>query len=159
MRLLGDRDAADLTQEVLLKVNQALKAFRGEASLSTWVYRIATNAAIDRMRTAALGRRRTGTRSTSGRRRGGGLSGRGGVDVAGAACAADAADRVFSELIEQLPGVVRAVIVLHDLEELPNEGVAEIPGVSLETGKGPLRRGRSRLLREPREYCRPEDWL
>ncbi|MCL4487324.1 MAG: hypothetical protein M1570_04245 [Chloroflexi bacterium] len=52
-RLVGEREAEDLTQEVLLEVNQTLEVFRAEASLSTWVYRIATNAAIDRRRTAS----------------------------------------------------------------------------------------------------------
>lgn len=50
MRLVGEHEAADVTQEVLVKVSQALKDFRNEASLSTWIYRIATNAALDKLR-------------------------------------------------------------------------------------------------------------
>ena len=37
-RLVGAHEAEDLTQEVFLRINQALKSFRGEAQLSTWVY-------------------------------------------------------------------------------------------------------------------------
>jgi RNA polymerase sigma factor (sigma-70 family) len=46
-RLSGQTDATDLTQEVFLKVSQALDTFRGESSLATWIYRIATNTAYD----------------------------------------------------------------------------------------------------------------
>ncbi|MFI5179273.1 MAG: sigma-70 family RNA polymerase sigma factor, partial [Vicinamibacterales bacterium] len=49
-RLIGANEAEDLTQDVFLKVSQALPAFRGEASVSTWVYRIATNSALDLLR-------------------------------------------------------------------------------------------------------------
>jgi RNA polymerase sigma-70 factor (ECF subfamily) len=49
-RLAGAADAEDLTQQVLLKISQSLGQFRGDASLSTWIYRIATNAALDQLR-------------------------------------------------------------------------------------------------------------
>ncbi len=49
-RRVGEHDAEDLTQTVFLKVSQALKGFRGESTLSTWIYRIATIAAADWMR-------------------------------------------------------------------------------------------------------------
>jgi len=52
-RLVGAADAEDLTQSVMLKVNEGLGGFRGESSVSTWIYRIATNAALDRLRSRA----------------------------------------------------------------------------------------------------------
>src|SRR5574342_842102 len=52
-RLVGPDQAEDLTQDVFVKVAQALPNFRGESQPSTWVYRIATNAAIDKLRSAA----------------------------------------------------------------------------------------------------------
>ena len=45
--LIGENDALDLTQTVFLKVSQSLINFRGESSLSTWIFRIATNSALD----------------------------------------------------------------------------------------------------------------
>src|ERR1700690_1236454 len=48
--LVGEAEAEDLTQEIFMKVGAALPNFRGDSQPSTWIYRIATNAALDRMR-------------------------------------------------------------------------------------------------------------
>jgi RNA polymerase sigma-70 factor, ECF subfamily len=55
-RLIGEGEGEDLTQEVLIKVSEALPNFRGESQLSTWIYRIATNAAFDRLRSPSYKR-------------------------------------------------------------------------------------------------------
>jgi RNA polymerase sigma-70 factor (ECF subfamily) len=52
--LVGEADAEDLTQESMVKISNGLDQFRGEASISTWIYRIATNVARDRFRSAAF---------------------------------------------------------------------------------------------------------
>ena len=49
-RLVGEQDAEDLTQEVFAKVSRSITDFRGEAQLSTWIYRIALNTAITHLR-------------------------------------------------------------------------------------------------------------
>lgn len=50
-RLVSEKhEAEDLTQEVFIKVSNGLKNFKGESKLSTWIYRIATNVALDRQR-------------------------------------------------------------------------------------------------------------
>lgn len=53
VRVAGERDAEDLTQETMVKVSRGLEQFRGESSVSTWIYSIATNVVRDRFRSAA----------------------------------------------------------------------------------------------------------
>jgi RNA polymerase sigma-70 factor (ECF subfamily) len=55
-RMIGEYEAEDLTQDVFVRISQALKTFRGECELSTWIYRIATNAALDRLRSPSFQR-------------------------------------------------------------------------------------------------------
>lgn len=49
-RLVGEEEAEDVAQEVFLRVDRGLEGFRGESSIGTWIYRIARNAALDRLR-------------------------------------------------------------------------------------------------------------
>src|SRR6476661_7577668 len=54
-RMVGDYDSAlDLTQEVFIKVYNSLNRYRSEFKFSTWIYRIAHNAAIDHLRRHAV---------------------------------------------------------------------------------------------------------
>jgi RNA polymerase sigma-70 factor (ECF subfamily) len=58
LRFCGDRqEAADLAQEVFLRVHERLGSFRGESRFSTWLYTVARRVAINRGQ--AAGRRRT----------------------------------------------------------------------------------------------------
>src|SRR3954462_5999101 len=54
--LKNKEDAEEITQDVLFKVHRNVGAFRGDAALSSWVYRITFNAAMSRLRTAAYQR-------------------------------------------------------------------------------------------------------
>src|SRR5436305_14508719 len=54
-RMVGDYDSAlDLTQEVFIKVYNSLARYRSEFKFSTWIYKIAHNAAIDHLRRHAV---------------------------------------------------------------------------------------------------------
>src|SRR3989442_7424645 len=50
--LRNKEDAEEVTQDVLFKVYRKVDAFRGDAALSSWIYRITFNAAMSRLRTA-----------------------------------------------------------------------------------------------------------
>ena len=53
---VGEDAAEDVAQDVFVRIYAALSGFRGESQISTWVYRIASNAAVDRLR-ASMHRR------------------------------------------------------------------------------------------------------
>lgn len=161
-RLIGEEEAEDLTQEVLVKVSRSLETFKGESQLSTWIYRIATNTALDRLRSPAY---KQAARSAPlpenevGQAECGGL----GAEVSASAPEAEAMRqemyRCFWSFVEKLPLNYRLVVILSELEELTDQEIAKALGLSLGTVKIRLHRGRARLFQELKAYCKPEDWL
>jgi RNA polymerase sigma-70 factor (ECF subfamily) len=159
-RVVGEAEAEDLTQEVFIKVNQALGTFRGEAQLSTWIYRIATNAVIDRTRSAGF--RQCAEQSE--------LDGLDEVEVVealtGEVPPSPEQQLMHQEMVDcfvgfldRLPVDYRTAFVLSDLEGFTNSEIADILGVSVETVKIRLHRGRAKLFQELKAHCKPEDWL
>src|SRR3982074_2918766 len=63
--LRNKEDAEEVTQDVLFKVYRKVGAFRGDAALSSWIYRITFNAAMSRLRTAKFQRAQADDRPTS----------------------------------------------------------------------------------------------
>src|SRR3954453_13277304 len=63
--LRNKEDAEEVTQDVLFKVYRKVDAFRGDAALSSWSYRIAANAAMSRLRTAKYQRSQDDDRSAA----------------------------------------------------------------------------------------------
>ncbi len=162
-RLVGDFEAEDLTQEVFLRISRSLHDFRGESQLQTWIYRIATNAAVDRMRTPSF-KHAAGTLDHD-------LES-GEIEIADRNLwtgepAPALEEQVFRneefdcycDFIEQLPESYRLVVALNQLGEFTAREIAEALGLSLEAVKIRLQRGKARLLQELKAHCRAEDWL
>ncbi len=159
-RLVGEAEAEDLTQEIFIKVSQGLESFRGESQLSTWLYRIATNAAIDKSRAVSF-------------RQGAEEMGLEDADESEAAVAWTVEEgpsleqklmqqemyECFERFVEKLPENYRTIFVLSDLEGFANSEIAEILGLSLDVVKIRLHRGRAKLLQALKGYCKAEDWL
>ena len=160
-RMVGEREAEDLTQEIFVKVNRALASFRGESSLSTWLYRIATNAALDRRRSPSF-RRTTLLRLVDDVSEAGEEAEPGGEARAGERALSAEQELIRKELnecirdfVEKLPDNYRTPLVLSELEGLKNGEIAEIMGVSLDTVKVRLHRARAKLKRELMLHCDP----
>jgi RNA polymerase sigma-70 factor (ECF subfamily) len=151
-RMVGEEEAEDLTQEVFIKVGQALPGFRGESSLSTWLYRIATNTAYDRLRSPSFQNWQGDHRAEEE-----------GEDRD--ACLREKKQPVEQQFVKKemetciwsylakLPESYRSVLVLSDLEELSNKEIADILGVTLGTVKIRLHRARSSLREELETHC------
>lgn len=137
MRLVADRGLADdLAQEVFLKVHRGLPYFRGEARLSTWIYRIVANVCLQaRARRAAEG-------IPPGRADGWPPREPGAHDSAFAEL--ELRDRL-DKAIAQLPDNYRMLIAAHYLKGVQYEALAEALGIPIGTVKTHLYRAKRRL--------------
>ena len=151
-RMTSPEEAEDITQEVFFKVDRALGGFKGESSLSTWIYRIATNTALDKLRSPS---RKTLNPLT--------LSELEAMDKnvwtdervtdSEGEFARNEMNQCIREHIEKLPPDYRSVLLLSELEGLKNREISDILGISLETAKIRLHRGRARLKIELEKGC------
>jgi RNA polymerase sigma-70 factor (ECF subfamily) len=144
-RLVGTRGAEDLTQDTFIKINQGLPAFRSESQLSTWIYKIATNAAIDRMRSNSYKQGATESYSLE-------------VDLNEKDIPSEKRPHSTEEqvirwemneciqgYISVLPENYWTVVVLSEMEGMKNAEIAEILGLSISTVKIRLHRAKERL--------------
>ena len=145
-RMLGNaEDAMDATQDTFLKAYSALPRFRGDASFSTWLYRIAKNVCLDRLRH----RKRHPTVSLDDPMptddgeisRQVSSSNPDPEDLALSGEIQDILDRALGEL----PSHHRAVIVLRDLQGFSYEEIADVLEIELGTVKSRLYRARTAL--------------
>jgi RNA polymerase sigma-70 factor (ECF subfamily) len=156
-RMVGENDAEDLAQEVFAKIGKALQAFRGESRLSTWIYRIATNAALDRLR--HISSTRNGDAKNESVE--GIVENEEDKDVWTGEQTASTEQRVIRqemngcirEIIETLPEGYRSVIVLSELERMKDGEIADILGLSLQAAKVRLHRARTKLKKELSTAC------
>ncbi len=154
-RLVGETEAEDLAQETFVKVGQALEGFRGESQLLTWVYKIATNTALDRLRSPSF-RETSHDPATiesivsiedvdvwAGRKR---------LSVEQQAIREEMSSCVRG-VVDRLPDSYRTVIVLSDLEGFKDTEIAEILGLTLSATKIRLHRARAWLKQELSSCC------
>lgn len=150
-RLIGAADAEDSTQLVFMKVGQGLPDFRGDASVATWIYRIATNTALDRLRSRSSEPARFAARAPRAVSQGDAEGDESGtsVDVDVPSVETEAIRLEMSECVKQfidrLPEQHRTAIILSDLEGFKNKEIADIVGAGLETVKIRLHRARAEL--------------
>jgi RNA polymerase sigma-70 factor (ECF subfamily) len=130
-RIVGTTDAEEVVQEVFVRIYRGLAKFRGDSQLSTWVYRLAVNAALSHV---SKRKRRPESEEW--------------VDQE----APDprpqrdsALTRQLEAALETLPAGYRAVLVLHDVEGLSHDQCAEILGCRVGTSKSQLHKARARM--------------
>jgi RNA polymerase sigma-70 factor (ECF subfamily) len=138
-RIAGSsRDADDAAQEAMISIVRGLPRFDGRAQFSTWVYRIATNAALDELRRRkrrpalhVVGDEREPVEPTDP------LADR---EVTGVV------DRMaIDAALDELPEEFRAAVVLRDVADLDYAEIAAALGVPVGTVKSRIARGRGQL--------------
>ncbi|MFB3852878.1 MAG: RNA polymerase sigma factor [Vicinamibacterales bacterium] len=134
----NEADAEDLLQEVFLQAYRKLGSFRGESSLGTWLYRLATNLCLDRLRS----RQGRSEQRTDRLER---ADGRPSVEPA-APRAEAVIDRIDLErAIARLPDSYRAAFLLHDVEGFDHREVGEIMDIAEGTSKSLVHKARLKL--------------
>jgi len=162
--MIGPVEAEDVAQNVFLKVHTGLKRFRGEASLATWIFRIATNAAFDRLRNRSF--RQTEQLDSYSETSNDPAIETATTELADKARSAESAlirgemNECIKTYVDALPESYRAVLVLSDIEELKNQDIADILGLSVDAVKIRLHRARRELKQRFEagcEFYRSED--
>ena len=156
--LRNKEDAEEVTQDVLYRVYRKVGAFRGDAALSSWIYRITFNAAMSRMRTVRYQRSQDEERQAHPV----------GGDEATATLRAEVADwsnmadervlrsqlrrRLFRAILA-LPAIYRAPVVLRDIQGMSTEEASAMLRVKDQTLKSRLHRGRLILRRQLSDFA------
>jgi RNA polymerase sigma-70 factor (ECF subfamily) len=155
--LRNKEDAEEVTQDVLFKVYRKVGSFRGDAAISSWIYRITFNAAMSRLRTAQYQRSQEDDRQLA-------------SDDADStkpvrpeiADWTDMADervlrsqlrrRVYSAILA-LPAIYRAPVMLRDIQGMSTEEASAMLRVKDQTLKSRLHRGRLILRKQLADFA------
>lgn len=146
LRVTRDRELArEISQEVYVTLFDKLKTFRHESRLTTWLYRVTVNKAINLMKSESRMRRAD-------------------VDLdhaaahvapeAGAREEQEQRQRVIDRLLDLLTPEQRACVVLRNLEGLSYARIAGVLGVGVDVVRSRLRRAREKFLSARREVMR-----
>jgi RNA polymerase sigma-70 factor, ECF subfamily len=142
-QLCGSAVLDDLVQEVFLKVWKGLPKLKTTKYFSTWLYRISWNVATDQRRKLARGQEKTSLNEKTWERE---LDN---TKLTNLEPASDLMQLHYRDLVQRglnnLSFEHRAVLVLHDLEDLPQKQVAEILNVPVGTVKSRLFHARNSL--------------
>jgi RNA polymerase sigma-70 factor, ECF subfamily len=152
-------DAEEVTQDVLMKVYQKIDAFRGDAALSSWIYRITFNTAMSRLRTTRAMRLTELTDVPVGPAA---------DDVTGATRPHESADwsnladeqllrqqmrEQLVRAVDALPAIYRTPVILRDLQGLTTEEASRRLKLKDQTLKSRLHRGRLMLRRRLEHFA------
>ena len=147
-RYLKNReDAEEVAQDVLLKVYQKIDAFRGDAALSSWIYRITFNAAMSRLREFKQNLPVVPEKASDGEMQ---PVRREIVDwspLADEEVLRAEMRKSLVQALQQLPLLYRAPVILRDVHGLSTEEASAVLQVKEQTLKSRLHRGRL-MLRE-----------
>jgi RNA polymerase sigma-70 factor (ECF subfamily) len=153
-RYLRNReDAEEVTQDVLFKVYRKVGAFRGDAALSSWIYRITFNTAMSRLRSGKHQAMPSGETVGTETGRPGKREPADWSDLADERVFRAELRRRVLRAILALPVIYRAPVVLRDLQGLSTEEASARLRVKDQTLKSRLHRGRLILRRQLADFA------
>lgn len=131
-RVVGDDHLAeDVSQDAWVRAFEKLHLFRGDSSFGTWMHRLAVNSALNRLRRQ---NKRPDVEATA-------------ENVSGPPPMDETVlnNKLLSQALDRLSPGYRTVLVLHDVEGLTHEEIAEQMGVAVGTSKSQLHKARARM--------------
>ncbi|MHC4695186.1 MAG: sigma-70 family RNA polymerase sigma factor [Planctomycetota bacterium] len=141
---LDAHESEDIRQTALIRAYQALRTFKGDASFSTWFYRVVLNLCRDRHRMRLV---RDNAQRRARRENGGHVRIQRSAD---AAVEQAETKRRVAEAVKSLPRAMREVVIMRHYEDLPFARIAEILDAPVSTVKSRMAKG-LRLLRHELE--------
>lgn len=155
--LRNKEDAEEVMQDVLFKVYRKIGAFRGDAALSSWIYRITFNASMSRLRTAKYQRTQNDEISITANDGDEAMNAR--HEIADWSGMAD--EQVFRtqmrrktiQAILSLPAIYRAPVMLRDIQGMSTEEASAMLRVKDQTLKSRLHRGRLILRKQLADFA------
>ena len=157
--LHNKEDAEEVAQDVLYKVYRKVEAFRGDAALSSWIYRITFNTAMSRLRTAKYQRAQAEEPPVRASSDGEAAAHAAKREVADWSNLADEQifraqlrRRVFHAILA-LPAIYRAPVMLRDIQGMSTEEASAMLRVKDQTLKSRLHRGRLILRRQLADFA------
>ena len=153
-RLVGEHEAEDVAQTVFEKVNTNLSTFKGESKVSTWIFKIATNAALDRLKSPSYKRTPSGPLAPVP------LQTVENIEMAFSKPTSpdqkvirDEMSDCVREFVDRLQTDYRTILVLNELEGFTNAEIADILQISVDAAKIRLHRVRAKLKKELEKGC------
>jgi len=150
LRMVGSREEAEeVSQDTFLKAYRSLEKFKGDSKFSTWIYRIAYNSCLDRIK---KNKRRLWESS---------IDEKDYYDVAAVESGYDDLDKqarseAIRSCLEKLPGDAGFLLTLYYLEELSLKEISKITGNNMNNLKVKLFRSRKKLVQLIQDYIAPE---
>ena len=158
-RMLGDSaEAADIVQDIFLKVFKNINGFKGEAALKTWIYKIAFSEILNRMRWWRRRHRYSTLSLDEPHTNGDGPSNGDGFHLRDAGPTPEEALHTKEQeagiqlALSKLSGDHRSIVVLRDIEGFAYGEIADVLGVSIGTVKSRLARARADLKQSLMRY-------
>jgi len=133
-RMLGIRDADEVTQDIFVRTWHKLHTFRGDSAFGTWLHRLAINVVIERRRTWAIQRERMSDDPFA-------------LESVQASPVHSDLAVDFEHAIEQLPPGAREIFVLHDVEGYKHREIGDLLDITTGTSKRQLHRARMLMRR------------
>jgi RNA polymerase sigma-70 factor (ECF subfamily) len=135
-------DAEDFTQDAFFLLYRKISTYRGESPFSSWLYRLATNVALIRLRRKAHPQTSLDEILEA---HNGAINPQQELRFFDRALAASIARVDLERMFDEMPGGFRKAIFLHDNENYSHAEIAELAGWSIGTSKSQLHKARRRL--------------